>query len=288
VGRTTSAAAANSGTAQSAARAVAAAADAVAAIPNRVPLTALTRNHETKAAEPPDMMGLSVSEWSALKTAVDKLEDNGSDKPSQLYFGKKLNLKSTQVKILCTEARVPTAPAQVLNEDEYYSIIEHIQIRADEIEHYVKARDDAVKQLAASTGNNSTNSSSSSSGDATAVSEPVAVLSTSSERSTSSHHGVCSVRQRELEHATSTAASTTAVGTNATEYRYECAANGASASDTQQHSDTIAASYSSDGYKHNRLPQQVLLLALQLFIIPICARRLYVAAAISTAQYCFK
>jgi hypothetical protein len=70
------------------------------------------------------------------------------------------------------------------------------------------------------------------------------VLPTSSERSVSSHHGVCPVRQRELKHATTTAASTTAVGTNATEYRYDYAAN--CASDTQQHSDTTTGSSFND------------------------------------------
>jgi hypothetical protein len=211
------------------------------------------------------MMDLSVSEWKAFKTAADKLQYDVKDKPSQLYFGKKLNLKNTQVKILCSEARVPTAPAQVLDEDEFYSIVEHIVKRAEEIEHYVKERDDRVKQLKTgkntNTNTNSGSSTSSCCGEGTgvehaaAVAVPVAVLSSISERSMSPHD-VCSSKVK-IEHATVdiAAATATAVDDDATaaEYTNGYAANGVNS--TQQHSDD------STGYGHayfcNEESQQV-------------------------------
>jgi hypothetical protein len=235
--------------------AIAAAPDAVAAIPNQVPLVSLTRNHETKAAEPPDMMNLSANEWNALSKAADKLKYDVKDKPSQLYFGKKLNLKSTQVKILCTEARVPTAPAQVLDEDEFYSIVEHIVKKAEEIEYYVKERENRVRQLkTGKNANTNTNSSSnigsccgegSSARHAAAVPASVPILSSSSERSMSPHD-VCSSKVKVEHDALHTAAATidsgTAIdsGTTAAEYR-----NG-----------DATAGYG-DAYTYSGVPQQV-------------------------------
>jgi hypothetical protein len=185
------------------------------------------------------MMDLSANEWNALKKAADSLKYDVKDKPSQLYFGKKLNLKSTQVKILCTEARVPTAPAQVLDEDEFYSIVEHIVKKAEEIEYYVKERNDRVQQLKAgkNTNTNSGSSTASCCGESTgieaaaAVPAPVAVLSSSSERSMSPHDVYPA--KIKVEHDTEhTAAATTAPSatiirdTTAAEYRNDNATTG--------------------------------------------------------------
>jgi hypothetical protein len=250
--------------------AIAAAPDAVAAIPNQVPLVSLTRNHETKAAEPPDMMDLSASEWNALKKAADSLKYDVKDKPSQLYFGKRLNLQSTQVKILCTEARVPTAPAQVLDEDEFYSIVEHIIKKAEEINYYVKEREIRVKQLKTRKNTNTNTISGSSSTDSTcgdrssvgptAAAVPVAVPSSSSERSMSPQHGRCSAKVKVEHDAVGTTAATAIASatfidgdSTAAEYRHSYAAN--RVSDPQEHSN--ATTVNGGAHVYNGMPQQV-------------------------------
>jgi hypothetical protein len=211
------------------------------------------------------MMDLSANEWNALKKAASKLKYDVKDKPSQLYFGKKLNLKSTQVKILCTEARVPTAPAQVLDEDEFYSIVEHIVKKAEEIEFYVKERESRVKQLKTgkNTNTNSGSSTASCCGESTgveaaaAVPAPVAVLSSSSERSVSPHDVHASkvkVEPETVDTAAATTASATAAdsGTTAAEYRDGYATSGG---DVQRYRDATAGY--GDAYTYNGVPQQV-------------------------------
>eukprot|EP00953_Heterococcus_sp_UTEX-ZZ885_P013233 7563-Heterococcus_DN1.PRE.3 len=192
-------------------------------------------------------MDLSANEWNALKKAADSLKYDVKDKPSQLY------------------SRVPTAPAQVLDEDEFYSIVEHIVKKAEEIEYYVNGRENRVKQLKTGKYTNTNSSSStgsccgegSSVGHAAAVSAPVPVLSCSSERSVLPHD-VCSSEVKVEPDTLHTAAAAidsgtpTDSGTTAAEYRDGYATSGG---DVQRYRDATAGY--GDAYTYNGVPQQL-------------------------------